>query len=50
MKPTNINLASFYGLTRQTIATYKKSKVNLYNAMREYFIKEQDKKENNEYV
>ena len=40
MKPTNTNLAEFYGLTRQTIATYKKTKINLYNAMKEYFIKE----------
>jgi len=39
MKPTNTNLAEFYGLTRQTIGTYKKSKQRLYEAMKEYFIK-----------
>jgi len=38
MKTTNTNLAKFYSLTRQTIATYKKKNINLYNAMREYFI------------
>lgn len=43
MKPTNINLAKFYGLTRQTIGTYKKKKPILYEAMREYFIKQMDK-------
>ena len=41
-KPTNINLANYYGLTRQTIATYKKSKQHLYNAMLEYFIKQHE--------
>ena len=40
MKPTNTNLAKFYGLTRQTIGTYKKEKTILYAAMKEYFIKE----------
>jgi len=39
MKPNNTNLASFYNLTRQTIATHKKKNINLYNAMLEYFIK-----------
>jgi len=43
MKPTNTNLAEFYGLTRQTIGTYKNSKNEKvkrhYEAMREYFIK-----------
>lgn len=38
MKPSNINLAKFYGLTRQTIGTYKKKKKNLYNALYGYFI------------
>jgi len=39
MKANNTSLAKFYGLTRQTIATYKKKNINLYNAMLEYFIK-----------
>lgn len=39
MKPTNTNLAKFYGLTRQTIGTYKKERPNIYNALKEYFIK-----------
>lgn len=38
MKPTHINLAEFYGLTRQTIATYKKKNKSLYEAMLSYFI------------
>lgn len=40
MKPTNTNLAEFYGLTRQTIATYKKEKPKLYKAMLIFFIME----------
>jgi hypothetical protein len=39
MKPTNTNLAKFYGLTRQTIGTYKKEKHRTYNALKEYFKK-----------
>ena len=39
IKPTNTNLAEFYRLTRQTIATYKKKNKNLYEAMLNYFIK-----------
>lgn len=39
MKPTNTNLAKFYGLTRQTIATYKENKFRTYQALLEYFIK-----------
>jgi|FLOH01.1.fsa_nt_gi hypothetical protein len=39
MKPTNINLAKFYGLTRQTIGTYKKDRYRLYTAMVDYYIK-----------
>lgn len=38
MKPTNTNIAKYYGLTRQTIASYKKAKPLLYKAMKEYFI------------
>lgn len=39
MKPTLTNLAKFYNLTRQTIASYRDKNTNLYNAMIEYFIK-----------
>jgi len=39
LKPTNTNLAKFYGLTRQTIANYKVEKYRLYTAMLEYFMK-----------
>ena len=39
MKPTNTNLAKFYGLTRQTIGTYKKERYRLYTAMVDYYIK-----------
>jgi len=38
MTPTNTNLAKFYKLDRRTIATHKKERVNLYNAMLAYFI------------
>lgn len=41
---SNTNLAKFYGLTRQTIGTYKKEKTILYAAMKEYFIKEHNDK------
>ena len=37
MKPTNTNLAEFYGLTRQTIATYKEKKFRTYTALLNYF-------------
>ena len=44
MKPTNINLGTFYNLDRRTIASYKNSKDirirNHYQALLEYFIKE----------
>lgn len=40
MKPTDTNLAEFYNLSRQTIATYRKKKLRIYFAMLEYFIKE----------
>ena len=39
MKPTNTNIANFYGLTRQTIGTYKKERTLIYEALKEYFIK-----------
>ena len=39
MKPNNTNIAHFFGLTRQTIGTYKKDKPRLYTAMKEYFEK-----------
>lgn len=40
MNPTDKNLAEFYNLSRQTVASYRKSKdkYNLYLAMVEYFI------------
>jgi len=39
MTPNNTNLAKFYGLTRQTIGTYKKERFRLYSAMLEYFVR-----------
>lgn len=41
MKLTDKNLAEFYNLTRQTIASYRnsKQKKNLYLAMVDYFLK-----------
>jgi hypothetical protein len=39
LKPNNTNLAKFYGLTRQTIGTYKKDKPLIYRALKEDFIK-----------
>ena len=38
MKPTQINLANFYGLTRQTIASYQKVKPEIYEALLKHFI------------
>jgi len=43
LKPTNTNIAKFYGLTRQTIGTYKKERVKMYEALKEYFIKHNTK-------
>ncbi len=37
MKPTNTNIAKFYGLTRQTIGTYKKERPKIYEALKRYF-------------
>ena len=42
MKPNNTNIAHFYGRTRQTIGTYKKQDPKIYEALKEYFIKQQD--------
>lgn len=43
MKISDTNLANFYGLTRQTISKYRKSKEcyiqNIYNALKEYYEK-----------
>lgn len=39
MKPTNINLAEYYGLTRQTIGSYRKVKPRVYEAMKKDYIK-----------
>lgn len=39
MKPTYTNLAKFYHLTRQTIATYKKKNPEMFEALRSHFIK-----------
>lgn len=38
MKPTDTNLGKFYGLTRQTVATYREKKQNLYKAMVDYYM------------
>ncbi len=40
VKPTDKNLAEFFSLSRQTVASYRKSKdkYNLYLAMVEYYI------------
>lgn len=43
MKPTDKNLAEFYNLTRQTIASYRNKKLKIYLAMLEYFIKMHNK-------
>lgn len=43
MKPTAINLAKFYGVSRETIRNYRDGSVEkqrLYFAMVEYFVKE----------
>jgi hypothetical protein len=43
MKPTDTNLAIFYGTDRKTIGSYRKSDkkgvLRKYEAMRDYFIK-----------
>lgn len=39
MKPTDINLAKFYNLTRQTISNYRNKKKNIYFAMVDYYVK-----------
>jgi len=42
MKPNNTNIANYYGITRQTVGTWKKStddKIRKhYEALRDYFI------------
>ena len=45
MKQTNTNIANYYGLTRQTIGTYKKERPKIYNALKEYFIKIMEKQD-----
>ena len=43
MKPTDTNLAKFYGVSRETIRNYKNGvieKQRLYNAMKKYFIEQ----------
>ena len=46
MKPNNTNIAKFYGLTRQTIGTYRKSEILwqkiTYEALKNYFIEQTD--------
>ena len=42
MKPNNTNIAHFFGLTRQTIGTYKKDKPRIYEALKMYFMQEKD--------
>jgi hypothetical protein len=39
MKPTNTNIAKYFHLTRQTIATYKKKNREHYEALKDRFIK-----------
>ena len=42
VKPTPTNIGKFYGLTRQTIATYRDGSIELqrrYIALKEFFIK-----------
>lgn len=46
MKPTAINIAKFYGVSRETVRNYRDGSVEkqrLYCAMVEYFIKENGK-------
>lgn len=46
MKPTAINIAKFYGVSRETIRNYRDGSIEkqrLYNAMVEYFVKENQK-------
>jgi hypothetical protein len=38
-KPTDTNIGEFFGLSRQTIATYRQVKQRTYQALLEYFIK-----------
>lgn len=43
MKPTDTNLAKFYGVSRETLRNYKNGgieKQRLYNAMKKYFIEQ----------
>lgn len=39
MKPTYTNLAKYFNLTRQTVSNYHKSNSELYEALRDRFIK-----------
>jgi hypothetical protein len=42
MKPTDTNIAAFFGLHRKTIGNYKngcKNKKKMYLALKEYFLK-----------
>lgn len=48
MKVKNIDLAEYYSLSRQTIASYKKTKIRLYNAMVLYYLKESLRKVSDE--
>ena len=46
MKPTAINIAKFYGVSRETIRNYRDGSIEkqrLYFAMVEYFKKENEK-------
>lgn len=46
IKPTAINLGKFYGVSRETIRNYRDGNIEkqrLYNAMVEYFVKENQK-------
>lgn len=40
LKPTDTNIAKYYELSRQTIASYRVKKVKLYQAMVKYFLEE----------
>ena len=51
MKPTNTNIAIFFGLDRRTIGNYKngcKNKKKIYLALKEYFISKQLKEMKND--
>ena len=42
-KPTYKNISLFFGVDRNTVARWAKTRTLVYEAMREYFIKHQEK-------